>query len=115
MGSWGGRYYADVIADVGEVFTASGALKVAHRTARIIRRSSAACAAGWRIPTAMSSDRLIVMHGISSRVLRGVMTGIAADLTIGAPFALGLPQGSIVCIEGGVERVVHRGTGHAPA
>ena len=114
MGSWGGRYYADVIADVGEVFTASGALKVApdgEDYPAIERRVR-----GWLADTDDApGDRLVVMHGISSRVLRGVMTGIHPDPTIGAPFAAGLPQGSIVCIEYGVERVVHRGTGHAPA
>ena len=114
MGSWGGRYYADVVAEVGEVFTGSGALMVApdgEDYPAIERRVR-----GWLADTdGDDGDRLVVMHGISSRVLRGVMTGAAPDPTIGAPFATGLPQGSIVCIEGGVERVVHRGTGHAPA
>ena len=71
---------------------------------------------GWLTETEDDDcDRLVVMHGISSRVLRGVMTGTQSDPTIGAPFAAGLPQGSIVCVEQGVERVVHRGTGYAPA
>ena len=114
MGSWGGRYYADVVAEVGDVFTASGVLKVApdgEAYPAIEHRVR-----GWLADTDdLPGDRLVVMHGISSRVLRGVMTGIAPDPSIGAPFAPGLPQGSIVCIEAGVERVVHRGTGHAPA
>ena len=60
-------------------------------------------------------DRLIIMHGISSRVLRGVMTGLPDHPEWRAPIADGLPQGSLVMIEGGVETLVHRGTGHAPA
>ncbi|MGQ7346826.1 hypothetical protein ACTGWF_10305, partial [Streptococcus suis] len=60
-------------------------------------------------------DRLIIMHGISSRVLRGVMTGAPVDPLVGAPVAPGLPQGSVVMIEAGVESVVHLGKGHAPA
>ena len=71
---------------------------------------------GWLADTDHDAgDRLVIMHGISSRVLRGVMTGAADVPGYGAPAAIGLPQGSIVLIEGGVETIVHRGTGHAPA
>ena len=62
-----------------------------------------------------AGDRIVVMHGISSRVLRGVMTGLSDHPEWRAPIADGLPQGSLVMIEGGVETLVHRGTGHAPA
>ena len=114
VGSWGGRYYRDVIAEVGEVFNGSGALKVAPDGEEY--PAIEARVRGWLADTdGDPGDRLVVMHGISSRVLRGVMTGIAVDPAIGAPFAPGLPQGSIVCIEDGVERIVHRGTGYAPA
>lgn len=114
MGAWGGRYYADVIAEVGEVFTAAGALKVAPDGEDY--PAIEARVRGWLADTDDTpGDRLVIMHGISSRVLRGVMTRGAADPAIGAPFAPGLPQGSIVCIERGVERLVHRGTGYAPA
>jgi broad specificity phosphatase PhoE len=60
-------------------------------------------------------DRLVIMHGISSRVLRGVMTGAAAHPEWGAPIAAGLPQGSLVCIEGARESIAHLGSGLAPA
>jgi len=44
-----------------------------------------------------------------------VMTGADAHPNFGAPILPGLPQGSIVMIEDGIETVVHLGTGHAPA
>ena len=62
-----------------------------------------------------AGDRLVIMHGISSRVLRGVMTGIDTHPEYAAPIAGGLPQGSVVRIVGGAETVVHTGTGTAPA
>ena len=55
------------------------------------------------------------MHGISSRVLRGLMTGADAHRDFAAPIAPGLPQGSVVMIEHGRETVPHLGSGHAPA
>ena len=56
-------------------------------------------------------DRLVIMHGISSRVMRGVMTGQPLVDRFGAPAAGHLPQGSLVMIENGVETIVHLGGG----
>lgn len=115
MGGWGGRYYADVVAEVGPVVDpATGLLLSApdgERYAAIAARVSA-----WLADTADDpGDRLVIMHGISSRVLRGVMTGLPPLAGFDAPAAPALPQGSVVLIDRGVERVVHRGTGHAPS
>lgn len=114
MGSWGGRYYADVIDEFGPVVTAEGLLRPAadgEDYRRIATRVS-----GWLADTQDDpGDRLVIMHGISSRVLRGVMTGAPVHADWGAPISLGLPQGSLVLIEGGQESVAHRGTGRAPA
>lgn len=113
MGAWGGRYYADVVADVGPVIDERGLLRPApdgERYEQIAER-----VAGWLADTADDAgDRLVVMHGISSRVLRGVMTGAPVD-RCGAPMLPGHPQGTFTMIERGVETVVHLGTGHAPA
>ncbi|MEH3159512.1 MAG: phosphoglycerate mutase family protein [Sphingomonas taxi] len=114
MGSWGGRYYADVIDEFGPVVTAEGLLRPAadgEDYRRIATRVS-----GWLADTQDDpGDRLVIMHGISSRVLRGVMTNAPVHPEWGAPIAPGLPQGSLVLIEGGQESVAHRGTGRAPA
>ncbi len=114
MGTWGGRYYSDVIGEVGPVVTAEGLLRPApdgERYDQIASRVS-----GWLADTDDDpGDRLVIMHGISSRVLRGVMTGGDVHPEFGAPIAAGLPQGSVVTIERGVETVIHTGTGSAPA
>ena len=115
MGSWGGRYYADVVAEVGPVLDPlTHALKCApdgERYPEIAERVGC-----WLADTdADGGDRLVVMHGISSRVLRGVATGLTPVPELGAPLAPGLPQGSVVLIEGGRESVVHLGGGDAPA
>jgi probable phosphoglycerate mutase len=114
MGAWGGRYYADVVGEVGPVITAEGLLRPAPDGERY--DAIAARVGGWLADTDdEEGDRLVIMHGISSRVLRGLMTGAAVHPEFAAPIAPGLPQGSVVLIEGGRESVAHLGTGHAPA
>lgn len=114
MGAWGGRYYADVVAEVGTVVTPEGLLRPAAdgEDYRAIERRVAAWAGDTNDAP---GDRLVIMHGISSRVLRGMLTGAIEHPEWGAPIAPGLPQGSVVLIEGGRESVPHLGTGPAPA
>lgn len=114
MGAWGGRYYADVVGEIGPIVTPDGLLQPApdgedyHAIARRI--------SSWLADTADDEgDRLVVMHGISSRVLRGMLTEGAPHPDFGVPIRPGLPQGSVVMIEHGIESVPHLGTGHAPA
>jgi probable phosphoglycerate mutase len=109
MGSWGGRYYAEVIAESGPIVRADGLLRPAPDGETYPAMTTRV--GGWLADTDADRDRLVVMHGLSSRVLRGVMTGWPVDPEFGAPIADGLPQGSIVLVERGVEQVVHRGAG----
>ena len=114
MGSWGGRYYAEVIDDVGPVVDPVSGLLIPAPDGELYHQI-AERVSGWLGDTDQDpGDRLVIMHGISSRVLRGVMTGQDEIPGIGAPAAPALPQGSVVMIKGGTETVTHRGGGHAP-
>lgn len=111
MGGWGGRYYAALAEEGARVIDHErGLLHPApdgERYDAVDRRVS-----GWLADTADDAgDRLVVMHGISSRVLRGVMMRAEPVPGYGVPVAQGLPQGSIVLVERGVETIVHRGSG----
>ena len=98
----------------GPVITAEGLLRPAPDGERY--DAIAARVGGWLADTDDDTgDRLVISHGISSRVLRGLMTGADTHPEFAVPVAPGLPQGSVVLIEGGVETVPHLGTGHAPA
>jgi broad specificity phosphatase PhoE len=116
LGAWGGRLYADVIAEGGPLLDPVSGLF--NRTSpggewydQIAARLSA-----WLADTADEpGDRLVIMHGLSSRVLRGLMTGLPYDPMLKAGVAPGLPQGSMVMIADGVETVIHQGRGRAPA
>lgn len=115
MGSWGGRYYADVTAEFGPVFAPPSGLLLPAPDGETYPKI-AARVGGWLDDTQDDADdRLVIMHGISSRVMRGLMTGAAPIAGFDAPALPGLPQGSVTMIERGMERVVHLGTGHAPA
>ena len=114
MGAWGGRYYADVIDEVGPVITADGLLRPAPDGEGY--PAIAARVGGWLTDTDdQAGDRLVIMHGLSSRVLRGLMTGLDLHPDFATPIAPGLPQGSVVLIEQGRESVPHRGTGQGLA
>ena len=115
MGCWGGRYYADVIGEVGPVVDRATGLLVPAPDGELYHQIAERVTGWLRDTDGDSGDRLVIMHGISSRVLRGVMTGQDEAPGFGAPAAPALPQGSVVMIERGVETVTHRGAGHAPA
>lgn len=111
MGSWGGRYYAEV----GPVIDPASGLLIPAPDGETYPQIVARLASWLADTNDDPGDRLIIMHGVSSCVLRGVMTGGPVWPSLGAPAAAGLPQGSLVMIERGVETIVHRGRGHAPA
>ena len=112
VGLWGGRLYADLELELGGFIDASAGI-FSRRPPEgewydDVARRLAAWLAG--LPQG-GPPRLVVMHGMSSRVLRGMLTGREPLAQCGAPLAPTLPQGSVVRIENGVEGLVHRGRG----
>ncbi|PXA99899.1 histidine phosphatase family protein [Nostoc sp. 3335mG] len=112
MGEWSGLYYHEL----GDKL--AGFLDTEHKLYRHAAPGGewydaiAARLSSWLADTDDDpGDRLVIMHGMSSRVLRGVMTGMPALPQFGAPAAPDLPQGSVTMIEGGRESVVHWGQG----
>lgn len=116
MGEWGGRYYHDVMAETGPILDRASGLFSRQAPGGEWYDDIAQRLRGWLDDTAEEAgDRLIIMHGISSRVLRGMLTGGEVDPELRAAVAPGLPQGSLVMIEAGLETVIRAGTGQAPA
>ena len=75
MGSWGGRYYPMWSPRRGRSSIPIPALLKAAPDGESYPQLAARLA-GWLADTdGDAGDRLVIMHGMSSRVLRGVMTG----------------------------------------
>ncbi|MES2095622.1 MAG: histidine phosphatase family protein [Pseudomonadota bacterium] len=116
MGSWGGRDYDELERDLGanRILSPCGALWPApdgESYPDIVERVSA-----WLAETdGDPGDRLVVMHGISSRVMRALMTGEIIDDDLGVPISPDLTQGSIAVVRAGQHELLHEGTGQAPA
>ncbi|ARS28428.1 histidine phosphatase family protein [Sphingomonas sp. KC8] len=116
MGAWGGRYYADIAAEGGPIFDRGSGLFVRQAPGGEWYGDIARRLRGWLDDTAQEcGDRLAIMHGISGRVLRGLLTDIPVHPDHGAPLGDGLPQGSISMIVDGRETVIHTGDGHHTA
>jgi len=116
VGGWSGRAYADLVAEGGPVLDRDTGLFLRRADDGEWYDGIAARLNDWIADHGQDAgDRLIIMHGVSSRVFRGLLTGMDARSDHGAPVAPGLPQGSIVMIAQGVEQAIHIGDGHAPA
>ena len=115
MGAWGGRHYDDVQGEVGPIVDADHLLTPAPDGEDY--PAIAARLTSWLSGLGQAEgDHLVVMHGISSRVLRGVMAGLPPHPRYRAPIAAGLTQGSISVVEHGVDGLLYgseRGVMHA--
>lgn len=116
MGEWSGRYYADLAEEAAGFLDEEHGLYTRPPPGGEWYDAIAERVSGWLADTDQDpGDRLVIMHGMSSRILRGVMTGSDVMPQFDAPVAPDLPQGSVVRIEHGVEHVVHLGTGRGAA
>jgi probable phosphoglycerate mutase len=116
VGSWGGRTYAEIIAEQGEIVCRDTHLFAVRPPGGEWYDEIAARLSGWIADYGHApGDRLVIMHGMSSRVLRGLLTGLPVDPRWRAPVAPHLPQGTMVVIEDEREAIVHLGGGAAPA
>jgi probable phosphoglycerate mutase len=112
MGAWGGRLYDEIDAETGGFVDRKAGLFTRCPPGGEWYDAIAGRLRSWLEETRDDrTDRLVVMHGISSRVLRGLLTRAPDRPECGAPVAPAVPQGSVVCIEDGVETMIGVGSG----
>ncbi|MEA3066274.1 MAG: glucosyl-3-phosphoglycerate phosphatase [Sphingomonadales bacterium] len=107
IGTWSERYYRDVAAEQGRIIDPETGLFCVRPPGGESYGEVAVRLQAWIDDTAAeTNDRLILMHGMSSRVLRGMLTAAEQRTVCGVPVAYGLPQGGVVEIEAGLETVL---------
>jgi glucosyl-3-phosphoglycerate phosphatase len=113
VGDWSGRSYAEIIDEQGDIIDRETGLFSVKPPGGEWYDDIAVRLKSWMADTADErGDRLVIMHGMSARVLRGLQRGLPIDPKWGAPIAEGLPQGtmSMVGYEAD-EKIVHLGAG----
>lgn len=112
VGAWGGRTYAEIIAEQGEIIDHEASLFSVRPPGGEWYDEIAVRLKAWIDDTrGERGDRLVIMHGMSSAVLRGILLGLPVDPRFGAPIAPRVPQGSLVMVGNGVETIVKAGGG----
>lgn len=112
VGDWAGRTYAEIMAEQGSILDPHVALFSVRPPGGEWYDDIAARLQSWIDDTAhQRGDRLVIMHGISSRVLRGMLLGLDVDPVWKAPIAPSLPQGTIVMVGNAQEKVIRLGGG----
>ena len=104
IGAWSGHYYRDIAAEAGPIVVPGAGLFALRPPGGEWYDEIATRLRGWIDDTAGEpGDRLIVMHGMSSRILRGLLTGAPVHPTFGAPVAPSIAQGALVEISDGAK------------
>jgi probable phosphoglycerate mutase len=111
VGEWEGHYYHALFPDISALVDAE------HKLFKIVAPGGedyAAVAArlrAWLTEQDFAQDMLVISHGMTARVLRGLLLGLPDLAGYGAPVAASLAQGSMVMIRDGVEEMVIDGAG----
>jgi probable phosphoglycerate mutase len=112
VGDWSGRTYHEIGAEIGDFVDVGRSLFTVQAPGGESYPDVAARLRQWIAHASRDrGDRLVVMHGMSSRVLRGLLLELPDDPQYGAPIADSLPQGTLVMIGGGVEKIITQGAG----
>jgi glucosyl-3-phosphoglycerate phosphatase len=116
VGAWGGRTYAEIISEQGEIMDRAASLFSVRPPGGEWYDAISTRLNAWIDDTRGDrGDRLVIMHGMSARVLRGILLGLPVDPQFGAPIATAVPQGTLVMVGNGEELIISAGEGDEPA
>ena len=110
VGDWEGRYYADIVAETGRsIVDAERGLFTEPAPGGEWFPAIAARLNTWLAELDPTRPSLVISHGITANVLRGLLVG--GEDWHGVPVAPRAPQGTIFRIKDGQESVLLTGTG----
>ncbi len=113
VGDWQGRKYADIVAEIGPIVSAERGIFNVRPPNGEWYPDIAARLQGWLADLDPARDVLVVSHGITLRVLRGLLAG--GTEYEGVVLAEDAPQGTVFVIQDGIQSVLHVGDGHQGA
>lgn len=110
VGDWEGRWYHDIVAELGQpiVDATRGLFSVPPPNGEWFP-AIAARLNSWLADLDHSRPALVISHGITASVLRGILVG--GEDWHGVPVAARAPQGTVFRIKDGVEDMLHIGSG----
>jgi glucosyl-3-phosphoglycerate phosphatase len=111
VGDWDGCYYKDIAPDITTIMDMEHKLFIKKAPGGEDYRDVAERVSEWLTEQTFETDMLIITHGMTARVLRGILLGLPPLAGFGAPIAPGLAQGSMVAICDGVETLLIDGAG----
>lgn len=106
VGEWEGQYYKDIAPDIHTLMDMEHKLFLYAAPGGEDYPAVAERLREWIAEQSFARDMLIISHGMTARVLRGLMLGLEPMARFGAPIAASLAQGSIVMVCDGVEEIV---------
>ncbi|MEO6246989.1 MAG: histidine phosphatase family protein [Sphingomicrobium sp.] len=109
VGDWQGRLYSDVVAEQGEIVCPERRLFTVVAPNGESYAEVATRVTNWLADLDPARDVLLISHGMTLRVLRGMLGG--GDPFGGVIVADDAPQGSILLLEGGGQTMLHPGAG----
>jgi broad specificity phosphatase PhoE len=108
VGAWEGRSYADIIAERGPIHDPLRRLFSVPPPGGEWYPDIARRLEDW-LAGLPARPLLVISHGVTSRVLRGLLAG--GEPWHGVPVAEDVPQGTILHLSEGRERILHLGDG----
>ena len=113
VGRWEGRRYADIVAERGPIICPDARAFNVQPPEGEYYPAIAARLQAWLADLDPTRTALVISHGITLRVLRGMLAG-------GRPFegvklADDAPQGTVFRVGDGVATALHRGASHSGA
>lgn len=107
VGDWQGRTYADVVAEQGEIVDRARRLFSVKPPNGETYASIEVRLRTWLADLPTDCDVLVISHGMTLRVLRGLLAG--GESFAGTTIADDAPQGTIFQIEDGRQTILHQG------
>ena len=111
VGAWEGRRYADIVAEQGPIVDPARGLFTARPPGGEWYPEIAERLRGWLDRLGSARPAVVITHGMTARVLRGLLVGGTPFEPGCVPLADGASQGTIFRIFDGAEAAIHVGAG----